>query len=532
MFARLEIFILLLSVIAIVGIAFRKSSVPISLLLVITGMCLSYFPLPAIALDQNLILDVFLPLLIYEVSSESSWRDVKKNMRSIVMLSIGHVVFITFLVAVVIHWLIPELGWPLAIVLGAVVSPPDDVAIVSVAEKIRMPSRIVTILKSEGMLNDAAALILFRFGLVAIITHQFSMLDAMADFFVIIIGETLYGIALGFSLGKLRLKVQDPSIQMIISLLTPFLAYLPAERFGGCGVLATAVTGLVIGHYFLSRFPVSVRLNLLYVWPTLCFILQSILFLLVGLDLRNILQHISPIATSSLALYSIAVILTVIGGRFFWVYLSLHLPTSLILARVKKKVPWQYPIVISWAGMRGGISLAAALAVPVLPMTINGANLRDLIIFLVFCVIVSTLLLQGLTLPWLLNVLKIPSYGQKERIREHQVELSARIEIARAVICWLEEYEKMIKDVPPLIEEAKLYLQQYRILKRQLKEDLKKYQDNPESHEVDLKNSSLLERIVEVERNELTRLWHEEKITYEVKKKLLLQLDYRARHLE
>lgn len=172
---KIDIFVILLTIIVIAGTVFRKLPIPTSLLLVITGMLVSFVPrFQPIILDPNLVLDVFLPLLIYETSAYSSWRDIKLDFRSIALLSVGHILFITVLVAMTVHLLLPQLGWPMAFVLGAVISPPDDVAIVSIAEKIRMPQRIVTILKAEGMLNDAPALILFRFSLAALVTHEFS----------------------------------------------------------------------------------------------------------------------------------------------------------------------------------------------------------------------------------------------------------------------------------------------------------------------------------------------------------------------
>ena len=245
---QIETYIILFGIIVIVGQTFNNSPVPISLLLVITGMLLSLLPTtPDITLDPNIVLNIFLPLLIYQISAFASWRDVKKNLRPIMLLSIGHVIFITILVAVVIHMLIPQFGWPLAFVLGAVISPPDDVAIVSIADKIRMPQRLITILEGEGMFNDATALILFRFALAAVVTHQFSAVRAVSAFFLVIIGETLYGLALGFIIGEIRLRIRNTTLHMMASLLVPFIAYIPAVMLGGCGVLATAVTGFVFG---------------------------------------------------------------------------------------------------------------------------------------------------------------------------------------------------------------------------------------------------------------------------------------------
>lgn len=261
---QIEIYVTLLCVIACVCWIFKKVPIPMPLILVMAGMLLSFLPvLPEVNLKPEIVLDVFLPLLVYVTTAESSWRDVKTNIRPILLLSNGHVLFITALIAVTVHAFIPELGWPMAFVLGAVISPPDDVAIVAIAEKINLPSRIVTILKGEGLLNDAVALILFRFSLVAVITHQFSAIEAISSFFIIVIGETAYGLFLGYVIGEIRLKIKDPMLQVLISIITPFLAYLPTERLGGCGVLATAVTGFVISYRYLERLPR--RLELLVV---------------------------------------------------------------------------------------------------------------------------------------------------------------------------------------------------------------------------------------------------------------------------
>lgn len=533
---QIEIYIVLFGIIVIVGQIFRKSTVPISLLLVITGMLLSLIPaFPRVTLDSTTVLNIFLPLLIYQISAFSSWKDVKKNLRPISLLSVGHVIFITTLVAVVIHALIPQLGWPLAFVLGAVISPPDDVAIVSIAEKIRMPARIVTILEGEGMFNDATALILFRFALVATVTHQFYVMHAVGAFFLVIVGETLYGLALGYILGELRARIANPMLHMIASVLTPFLAYFPAVMLGGCGVLATAVVGFMIGNVYAFRFSSEFRLVSRSFWPTLSFGIQSILFLLIGLDLHVILEKISSIPSKSLLLYSVAVILVVVIGRFLWVYPATYLP-RFFSATIRKKdpyPPWQTPIIISWAGMRGGISLAAALAVPILPATVQGANSRDLLIFLVFCVIAATLLLQGLSLPWLLKVLGVQKYGQQESYEEHLTELSTQLKMTEAALSWLSDYEKEIKDNQKALDELRLYIQQYQMLEKQLKESIINHNGlsmHDEKAEM-MEEACLLMQIIEVEKTALLQLWREEKINLTILNKLLERLDHRSRHI-
>ncbi len=533
---QIEIYVVLFSIVVIIGQIFSKSPVPISLLLVITGMLLSLLPnFPHIELNPNLVLNVFLPILIYKISSFSSWKDVKKNFRPIALLSVGHVIFITFLVAIIMHTLIPQMGWPLAFVLGAVISPPDDVAIVSIAETIRMPERIVTILEGEGMLNDATALVLFRFALAAVVTHEFSAVHAVSTFFAIIIGETFYGLLLGYIIGEIRLKIRNPVLHIIASILTPFLAYLPAEQLGGSGILATVVTGFIVGNVYAVRFTSDFRLISRAVWPALAFAIQNLLFLLVGLDMRSILESISSISTGHLMLYSIVTISVVIIGRFVWVFPAAYL-TRFLFPSIRKKdpyPPWQYPFVISWAGMRGGISLAAALAIPALPALIDGTSPKDLLVFLVFCVIMATLLLQGLSLPWLLKILGMHKHGQREKYDEHITELSTRLQMAQAVLRWLHTYKEQITDNLKLLAEVKLHIREYRMLRTQLRERIASHDGSlvhDEKAET-LNEIFLLSQIIEIEREELLQLWRQEKINLTVRNKLLEQLDHRSKHL-
>jgi len=541
---QITTYIFIFSTIVIIGHIFSQSIIPISLILVISGMFLSLIPnIPTITLNPDLVLNVFLPILIYQISSFSSWIDVKKNIRPISLLSIGHVLFITVLVAWVIHTLIPQLGWPLAFVLGAIISPPDDVAIVSIAEKIKLPKRIITILVGEGLLNDAMALILFKFALIASVTQQFTPLNAISNFCVLIVGETLYGIVLGNLIGKLRLRIRHTTLHMMASLLTPFLAYVPSLMMGGSGVLATAITGLVIGHRYSMRFSPEFRLVSRSLWPMLAFGIDCVIFLLVGLDMKSILNMISPIPFNSLVLYSMAVILTIILGRFFWVYVAVVFLPRFLFPFITKKdpyPPWQYPFIISWAGMRGGISLAAALAVPLLPNVVEGVNPRVLLIFLVFCVITVTFVVQGLTLPWLIKKIGVQKLGQYETYSEHLLELYARKKMATAVIYWLKEYKNQVKDNSKLLDQIKIYLLEYKMIKSYLKERIEIHDSNTardsiiskhdEQEEVERVNF-LLSQIIEVERSTLMALWEKEKISFDTRNRLIEKLDHHVKHL-
>ncbi|RDI43376.1 Na+/H+ antiporter [Aquicella lusitana] len=533
---QFETYVLLLCVIVFVGMLTRRVPAPPALLIVIAGMLFSFVPdFPPVNLDPQLVFTIFLPLLVYEATAYTSWPDIKFNRRSISLLSIGHVIFITVLVAIAAHQVIPGITWPLAFVLGSIISPPDDVAIFAIAEKVRFPQRILTILTGEGLLNDATALILFRFSLIAVLTNQFSLLQAVSDFFAILVCETLYGFVLGHLLGQIRTKLHEPMLQMLLSIVTPFLAYLPAEHLGGSGVLAVVVTGLVITHVYAERFMPEARLLWSSVWKTIGFTLQSILFLLVGLNLRSTLNNITSIPTRDLMLYSIVITAVVIAGRFIWVYPSAYLP-GLLFPSIRKQdphPPWQYPFVISWAGMRGGISLAAALAIPhmMIVNTQGKEDIRAIIIFLVFCVIIATLLLQGLTLPWLMRVLGVDKMGQKEADSDHVNQLTAKADMADAALNWLYDYKQSIKDDPDTFEHVELQIMEYQRLKKQLSKMIMNHDQAWLSKVYDTSPTIFIfTQLIEVERETLMRLWRERKISFKVKNKLLEQLDLRYKH--
>lgn len=535
-------YIFLFSVIVLLGHFFRKSIMPLSIILVVFGILLSLLPfIPTMRLNPELVLDFFLPLLIYQISAFSSWTDIRKQIRSIASLSIGHVVFITLIVAVVIHTLIPQMGWPLAFVLGAIISPPDDVAIVSIGEKIRIPERIFLILEGEGMFNDAAALTLFSFALTAALTHTFSATNAIVTFVLIIIGEALYGLFLGNVLGKIRQKIANTRLHMIVSLMTPFLAFIPPSMCGGTGVLATAVVGFIIGNHYSVRFTPEFRLMSFGFWPALSFAIESIIFLLVGLNVRSIYDRISVIPLEKIILFVSCIVLTVIIGRFIWVYSSVLISSKWLFPKKYRanKPTFKSTFLVSWAGMRGGISLAAALAIPTLYFQVDGVDLRDLIIFLVLCIIMVTLILQGFTLPFIMKKLGLDQIGETEKYREHVAAIDARMKMLKASYKRLKQYQDVTKENEQLLEDVNFYTQYYKGLLKKYKKRITDHEKvlchkdkicHDEEREVEDATKLSLE-LIKIEKKILLKLWREEKINLRTRNKLLTLLDHQAQRV-
>lgn len=533
--SQIELLALLFGIIAIVGFVFRKSVIPLSFFLVLSGIVLALpIDFPLISQHPELVLNVFLPILLYQISSFSSWREFKKHIWPIALLSVGHVLFITLLVACLIRYFIPQISWPLAFIIGAVISPPDDVAIVSIAEKIKLPSRIVTILEGEAIFNDAVALILFRFSIAAFMTHQFLVSHALLVFLAMVVGETLYGLLLGNVLGKLRVYIRDPLLQMVVSLLTPFIAYLPAVRLGGCGVISTVIAGFIIGNYYSMQFTPQFRLLSRSIWPTISFMIQSLLFLLVGVNIDTIYASIAIVPVMDLIKFLAIVLAGVVFGRFLWVFPITYLP-GLLIPSIRKKHPapsWQSTFVISWAGMRGAVSLAAALAVPSVPVYFDNINANDLVTFLVFGVILFTLIIQGISLPWVIKWLGIHQHVKEEVYFEKKGELTARKEMTLAAINWLNEYKSLEKN-PDLLEDIQLQLKNYEVLLTHLEEKINHLQpiDELSEEELLIDETNLSNETIKVEKNLLLDLWAQEKISLFVRNKLMEELDYRAKFI-
>ena len=404
---------MLLIVVAALAILAKKVALPYPVLLVVGGLALGFVPgLPAVQLEPEMVFLFLLPPLLYPAAAFTSWRDFRANLSPISLLAIGLVLFTTAFVAVVAHAL-TGLPWPAAFVLGAIISPTDAIAATAIANRLRVPQRIVTILEGESLVNDATALVAYRFAIAAMVTGRFSLSEASGGFILVALGGTGIGLAVGWLAGRVQRRLDDPPIQITISLLTPFAAYIPAERFHVSGVLAVVASGLFLGWRAPRILTSRTRLNLYVFWEMMVFLLNGLAFVLIGLQLPRILHTLAGHSLRQLVWHGVLISCVAIVVRIAWVFTSTYL-LRLMSASLRKKDPypaWQNVAIVAWTGMRGVVSLAASLAVPVTLSDGSPFPGRDYILFITFCVILATLVLQGLSLPVLIRRLGVMDDG-------------------------------------------------------------------------------------------------------------------------
>jgi Na+/H+ antiporter len=397
----------LLAVVAALSALAERLAVPSPIVLVVGGVLLSFLPwLPPIDLPPELVLFLFLPPLIYASAWQTSWRDFHANLRPILLLAIGLVLVTTTLVAVVAHAVV-GLPWGVAFVLGAIVSPTDAVAASATAQRLGLARRLVTILEGESMVNDATGLVVYRFAVAAVVSGMFSLAAASLQFVVVAGGGLLLGLAISWPIARLHRAIDDASIEITITLLTPFVVYLCAEAVHVSGVLAVMSAGLYLSRQSARFFSSTTRLQANAVWETLVFLLNGLLFVLIGLQMNQIITAIAGWPLPVMLSNALVICLTVILTRVVWVFSATYLPRALSarLRQAEVYPGWRNVLLIAWAGLRGGLSLAAAFALPFTIATGAVFPERERIIFLTFCVIVATLVVQGLGLVPLIRLL-------------------------------------------------------------------------------------------------------------------------------
>jgi Na+/H+ antiporter len=524
----IQILVLLLIVIAAVAVVAACLKVPPAILLVITGVILALIPgLPTVKLQPDFVLLMVLPPLIYSSAVAMSWREFKFNLRPISLLAVGCVLFTTIATAAVAHWWL-GFSWSVGFVLGAIVSPPDAVAPLSIARKMQLPRRLVVILEGEGLANDASALILYRFAVVAVSSGVFSFGQAAGTFAAIVCGEILWGIGVGWLMLRLRRWVHDPRVEIVLSILTPFMAYWPPEHLGGSGVLATVTTGLYISWNGLRLISAATRLQGIFFWDLLIYLIEGSVFLITGLQARTLIADIHGNSLSDLAGSAALVCAVVIVARFVWMFPATYLPRWLFpaIARADPSPPWQWPFALAFTGIRGAVSLVAALAIPL--TTENGAYFpeRDRILFLTFSVILVTLVGQGLMLPAVIRALGLANAGRREHHAERVEEFAARRQAIEAAIQRLNE----------LATEQDLAHDLVRTLRTRLRDRLKHIEhrtDGEDGHERLIELHEELECIlIAAERQRINDLYRDGKLKDEARRRIEHELDLREAQLD
>jgi Na+/H+ antiporter len=434
-----EILVGLLGAVTVLAGAARRVGVPPPMVLVLCGLLVGLVPgLPSVTLEPDLVFFVFLPPLIYGAGFNSSPRDLRAQARRIGVLAIGLVAATTVAVAVVTKLVVPGFGWAEAFVLGAVLAPTDPVAAVSIMQRLRVTPQLATIIEGESLVNDGTGLVLYRLAVGAAVSGTFSVLDGAWQLVATGAGGVAIGYAVGWVIHRVRARIDDAPIEITLSLFTPYAAYIAAEAIGASGILAAVTVGLYLGARSEGLFSATARIEAQGFWNALMFILESTLFLLMGLQIREIAGGIEGLDAGRVTLTVVVTLVVVLGLRVAWMFTMGPFLRRLIPGEAKEEPPEMGPgarLVAGWAGMRGAVSLAAALAIPA---GVDGGGpfpQRELIIFTVFCVIVIGLLLQGLTLPALI---KATGLGRDEA-DDAADEARARAAAAEAALARLEE---------------------------------------------------------------------------------------------
>jgi Na+/H+ antiporter len=432
--AHAEILIVLLGVLVVLAGTGRRLDVPAPILLVAGGVAISVIPgLPNVDVGSDVIFLIFLPPLLYAAAFNSSPKELRTHVRAIGILAIGLVIATTAAVAVIVHTVVPGFTWPAAFVLGAILAPTDPVAAIAVVQRLNVSPRIAAVIEGESLVNDGVGLVAYRVAVGAATSGTFSALDAGGQFLLTSAGGVAVGLVVGWVIIRLRSRIDDAPVEIALSLFTPYFAYIGAEAAHVSGILAAVTVGLYLGVHGPGLFTPAARLEAIAFWRTLSFLLESTLFLLLGLQFADVAGRVRDLSPELVALTLAVTVVVVTGLRVVWMYTLGPLLRSLIPGPTDKapRLSPRERLVVGWSGMRGAVSLAAAMA---LPVTAHGGTpfpQRDLIIFVTFSVIVIGLVLQGLTLPLLIRRLGIEGDGDGEAAEHRGREAAARAALAR-----------------------------------------------------------------------------------------------------
>jgi monovalent cation/hydrogen antiporter len=517
--AKFQIFLILLAVLAGTALLARRIDVAPAILLMLVGIVLAFVPgMPSLELPPELVLLVVLPPLIYSASVAMSWREFKSNLRPIILLSVGCVIFTAFAVAAATHYLI-GLPWAVGFLLGAIVAPPDVVAPLAIARKLGMPRRILVVLEGEGLANDATALILYRFAVAAITTGMFSLPKATGTFILIVVGEILFGAAIGWLSLRARHRARDPQVEITLSLITPYLAYWIPEHFGGSGVIATVACGLYMSWNGPLLISSATRLQGIFFWDLVIYLIEGLLFLLTGFQMRSLYEKSKAFPLDDILSATALVAVMVIVARFVWVFPGTYLPRWLS-RKIREGDPlpsWRAVFVVAFTGVRGAVSLAAALALPLALPNGDSFPYRDLILFVAFGVIFVTLVGLGVSLPAVVRWLGVAQAGRDEHIAEHEAEIAARREALDAA---LQSLDALTDDRELSDEVVKLLRARHEVRASQLPESL-----DPDRHDITATQTAVTRELIAAERKFIHELLREGRITDEARRHIERDLD-------
>lgn len=435
-----QLLVILTAICACALIAHRlKLAPPIAFLL--GGLGLALVPgLPHISINPEYMLVVFLPPILTEAAFFTSIRDFRANLRPILQLAIGLVTATTIGVAATMMGMMPEIGWPLGFVLGAIISPPDAAAATGALRGISVPKRIITILEGESLVNDATGIVLYKFAVAAVIAGGFSFTDAGAEFIWKAVGGVAIGLAVGHIFNRMYPLLREQSVEILSTFIPPYAAYLLAESVHASGVLAVVASAMLIGWHAPHLFSPKMRIPAEAIWKMVVFFLNGLVFLLIGLQLPDIALRLDLMHHLDIVLTTLAVCLTAVIIRFVWIYTIVYLVPTFLPSRWQRQrraASWQNVFLVAWTGMRGVVTLALALALPETLADGTPFPHRDLIIFLSIAVIIFTLVIQGLTLPLLTRMLTLTF--DHERVRE---EWLARVTATRRALERITELER------------------------------------------------------------------------------------------
>jgi len=518
MAAVVQTLMFMLAVLAVVAVAAKRLNIAPSILLVIAGLAVALIPgLPKIELAPEVVLLVLLPPLIYSAGVAMSWREFKFNLRPIGLLAFGCVIFTTCAVAAAAHYAL-NFDWAVGFLLGAIISPTDVVAPIAIARKLGLPRRLIVVLEGEGLANDATALVLYRFAVAAVSTGTFSWQKASGIFALIVVGELAYGLAVGWLSLRLRQWAREPRVEITLSLMTPFLAFWVPFHLGGSGVLATVACGLYVSWNGPLLIPPATRLQGVFFWDLIVYLIEGLLFLVTGLEARTLIEQGHAFSLRELAIATACTTLIAIVARFIWVYPATYIPRwlSSSLARRDPAPAWQGPFFLSFTGIRGVDSLAVALAIPY--AVASGAPFphRDLILFVTFGVITITLILQGLMLPSVARWLGLSRLAREE----HRNEIKAELEARQAALTEVEKrFDRVIAE-RKLPDEVVALLRTRNLSRSQILPD--NLQDSLDLMRL---SADIKHELIDAERAFIYALLRDGKITDEARRRIEYELD-------